>query len=84
MNRPLSRSVRVYTAAGCHLCEAALEVIAKVREQTPFELEIVDIARDAELEASYRERIPVVEVDDRPAFRYFVTADGLREWLERG
>jgi glutaredoxin len=79
----MSQSVRVYTAAGCHLCDAALDVVAKVREEIPFGLEVVDISRDAELEMVYRERIPVVEVDGRPAFSFFVTAEGLREWLGR-
>jgi hypothetical protein len=74
-------SVVVYVAHGCHLCEAALEVVEQVREATPFDLRLVDIAADAELEARYRAEIPVVEVDGRRAFTYFVTADGLRAAL---
>jgi glutaredoxin len=73
----LSRVV-VYTAANCSLCERALEV---VREVCGEDFEQVDIAGKAELEAAYRESIPVVEVDGERAFTYFVHADALRERL---
>ena len=69
--------VVVYHAAGCHLCERALEVVHAVLLAHPFELELVDIDGDPELEARYRERIPVVEVDGEPAFTFFVAPDAL-------
>ncbi len=56
-------------------------MLARVRADLPFHLEEVDIAQDAELEARYRERIPVVEVDGEEAFTYFVDAEGLRRRL---
>ena len=46
-----------------------------------FELEIVDVAGDPELEARYRELLPVLEIDGHLAFTYFVDADALRERL---
>jgi hypothetical protein len=72
--------VVVYTAAGCHLCDAALDV---VQEVCGDEHAVVDIAADAGLEERYRPRIPVVEVDGEALFTYFVTADGLRDALRR-
>jgi hypothetical protein len=38
----------------------------------------VDITGDEELEARYREWLPVVEIDGERAFTYFVHADALR------
>lgn len=73
----------IYQAVGCHLCESAQRVLAKVRAEHPFELEEIDISGDPELERRYRERIPVVEVDGEEAFTYFVHPDGLRRRLER-
>jgi hypothetical protein len=73
-----SARVTVYHAAGCHLCDRALEV---VREVCGDHVERVDIGGDSALEARYRERIPVVEVDGEPAFTYFVDADALRRRL---
>ena len=75
------RRVVVYTAEGCGLCERALEVVREVRADVEFELELVDIGGDAELERRYREHLPVVEIDGERAFSYFVDADVLRRCL---
>jgi glutaredoxin len=75
------RSVTLYHAAGCHLCESARRVLARVQSEVPFELEEIDISGDEELETRYRERIPVVLVDGEEAFTYFVHPDGLRRRL---
>jgi hypothetical protein len=58
-------------------------VVAELRSELGFELEIVDIAGDGELERRYRVRIPVVSVDGDEAFEYFVDADALRARLTR-
>lgn len=74
----MSRRVRVYHAPGCHLCDTAIRVVERVRAEVDFELERVDISTDEVLERSYRERIPVVEIDGEEAFTYFVHPDALR------
>jgi hypothetical protein len=74
-------NVRLYHAAGCHLCESARRVLAQVQSEVPFELEEIDISGDEELETRYRERIPVVLVDGEEAFTHFVHPDGLRRRL---
>ena len=71
-------SVTVYHAAGCHLCERALEV---VREVCGDAFAAVDVGGDPALESRYREWLPVVEIDGRRAFAYFVDAAALRERL---
>jgi glutaredoxin len=76
-----THSVRLYHAAGCHLCESARRILAQVQSEVPFELEEVDISGDEELETRYRERIPVVLVDGEEAFTYFVHPDRLRRRL---
>ena len=60
----------------------ALEVVEAIRAELGFELELVDIGGRSELEARYRELLPVVEIDDVRAFTYFVDADALRGRLE--
>jgi Glutaredoxin-like domain (DUF836) len=57
-------------------------VIEAVRAEIPFELEEVDITGNEELEPRYRARIPVVLVDGKEAFTFFVTPDGLRRRVE--
>ena len=69
----------MYTAADCHLCDRALEVVEQV---CAGDFERVDIAGSPELEAAYREAIPVVEIDGERAFTYFVQPDALRQRLK--
>ena len=70
--------VVVYTAPGCDLCDAALEVVIAVCGE---DFRLVDIGGDPELESRYRESIPVVEIDGVRAFTYFVQPEALRERL---
>ena len=74
----LSPTVVVYHAAACHLCERALVQVRTLHEELGFELREVAIDGDDELEAAYRELIPVVEIDGRQAFTYYVHEDAFR------
>ena len=47
-------------------------------DESAFELEEVDITGDPELEARYRELLPVVDIDGRRAFFYRVPAEAFR------
>ena len=78
----MSVEVRVYSAAGCHLCEAAKEILVRERAAREFELVEVDITGDDELEAAYREQIPVVFVAGRKAFKYHVDVAELHRRLD--
>jgi glutaredoxin len=73
--------VTLYSARGCHLCENARRVLEQVSSDMPFELHEVDITGDEELEASYRELVPVVLIDGEQVFTHFVHPDALRRRL---
>jgi glutaredoxin len=75
------RKVVLYHAQGCHLCERALRVLHEVRQEIPFDFEEIDIDGDPELEARYREWLPVVEIDGERAFVYYVDSGALRRKL---
>jgi glutaredoxin len=77
MSEAPSRRVAFFTARGCHLCEQALAVVQEARARETFELEIVDIAGNARLEAEFRTLLPVIEIDGIRAFTYFVTVEAL-------
>ena len=68
------RHVVLYHAEGCHLCERARAVL----EQTGVTFEEVDITGNPELEAAYREWLPVVEIGGERAFVYYVDEAALR------
>jgi len=73
--------VAVYHAADCSLCARALEVVAALHDELAFELELIDIGGQPDLEARYRELLPAIEVDGELAFTYFVDPDALRARL---
>jgi len=73
--------VVVYHAAHCHLCERALAQVRELREELGFVLEEIAIDGDDELEARYRELIPVVEIGGERAFTYHVHEDAFRRRL---
>jgi glutaredoxin-like protein DUF836 len=52
-------------------------VLEDVRATHPFELVEVDIGGDPELEARYREWLPVVEIEGERAFTYHVHREAL-------
>ena len=53
-------------------------VVEAVRADVGFELDEVDITLDPVLANRLGERIPVVEIDGKEAFEYFVDAGELR------
>ncbi len=73
--------VVVYHAEGCHLCERALAQVRAFRDELDFELEEVAIDGDEDLEARYRELIPVVEIEGEQVFTYYVHEQAFRRRL---
>ena len=56
-------------------------MVRAAQAELGFELEIVDVGGAPELERRYREHLPVVEIDGRRAFTYFVDPHALRDKL---
>jgi Glutaredoxin-like domain (DUF836) len=56
-------------------------VLEDARADAPFVLEEVDIGGNPELEARYREWLPVVEIDGERVFVYYVDPGALRRKL---
>jgi glutaredoxin len=55
--------VRLYGKPGCHLCDDAREVIARVCAELGTSYDEVDISTDPELQRRFGEQIPVTFVD---------------------
>ena len=59
-----------------------MRVVEEVRAEREFDLRVVAVDGDPELEARYREWLPVVEIDGRRAFVYYVQAADLARKLD--
>jgi glutaredoxin len=73
--------VVMYTRQGCHLCEAAWEVLRREQSRSGFVLTSVDVDTDPELAARYGDSVPVVAVNGRVRFRGGVNPVLLRRLL---
>ena len=75
--------VLMYGRAGCHLCDEARAVIARVCADLGEEYVEVDIDTDPALVAEYGEEIPVTLVDGRRHDFWRVSEARLRAALTR-
>ena len=73
--------VTLYSKPGCHLCEDAREVIARVCTDLGTSYDEVDITTSPELLDAYWEQIPVTFVDGRQHDFWRVDAERLRTAL---
>ncbi len=71
-------TVMLFSRPGCHLCDDARLALESVRADHPFVLEERDIEDDDATFKAYLERIPVVALDGRELYDFFVDADDLR------
>jgi len=66
---------------GCHLCEVMREVVPPVAAELGLALAERDVRSDPELDALYRNDIPVLLLGGREVARHRVTAADLRARL---
>lgn len=75
--------VEVYGKRECCLCDEVKATLQRVRREIPFDLYEIDIESTPELYEAYKERIPLVFVNGRLAFKFRVEEAALRWRLIR-
>ena len=75
--------VTVYSRHGCHLCEDAVKTLEGMREELAFEIEIIYIDGDAELEKLYGNEVPVIHINGEHHDFYRVDPERFRTSLEK-
>ena len=75
--------VTVYSRHGCHLCEDAVKTLESMREELAFEIEIIYIDGDAELEKLYGNEVPVIHINGEHHDFYKVDQERFRTSLEK-
>lgn len=66
MNNQNVPRVTLLTRPGCHLCEAARDVVAQVTRDVGLDFEEVNVDEHADLKARHDTEIPVVMVNGVP------------------
>ena len=77
----MSARVTLYTRVGCHLCEAAREVVQRVCADLGEAFDEVDIDTDPQLRQRFTDEVPVTFVDGRQHDFWRVDERRLREAL---
>ncbi len=78
-------NVTLYGKPGCHLCEDALDLLARLDDAGSYgrlNISEVDITADPDLFARYQYTIPVIEIDGRVHLEAPIQAADLRAALE--
>ncbi len=75
--------VTVYSRLGCHLCEDAVKTLESLREELAFDIEIIYIDGDTELEKLYGNEVPVIHINGEHHDFYKVDPVRFRSSLEK-
>jgi glutaredoxin len=73
----------LYSRKDCCLCDEMKAVVRAVAAKIPLELDEIDVDGSSDLKAKFNDEVPVLFIDGRKAFKYRLTAEQLREKLDR-
>jgi glutaredoxin len=59
----MKAKVVIFSRQNCHLCHEAEKIVREVLSEISFELEVIDIEGNAELESLYGEEVPVTMIN---------------------
>jgi glutaredoxin len=74
----------LYYREGCHLCETMLQVLRGLQSRLAFELTLVDIDRDPDLQRRYDEWVPVLAEGEQEICHYELDEEALAARLGGG
>ncbi len=59
----MKAKVVIFSRQNCHLCHEAEKMVREVLSEISFELEVINIDGNAELESLYGEEVPVTVIN---------------------
>ncbi|NDF43787.1 MAG: glutaredoxin family protein [Actinobacteria bacterium] len=59
----MTAKVVIFSRQNCHLCHEAEKIVREVLSEISFDLEVVNIDGNAELESLYGEEVPVTMIN---------------------
>ncbi len=73
----------LYTRKDCCLCEEMKQVVHQVTAEFSLKTEEIDVDGAPDLREKYGDEVPVLFINGRKAFKYWVGARELRKKLKR-
>jgi glutaredoxin len=59
----MKAKVVIFSRQNCHLCHEAEKIVREVLSEISFDLEVINIEGNAELESLYGEEVPVTMIN---------------------
>lgn len=84
MIRDMERlTVTVYGRTGCHLCEHAIKVLKEYELAGNYEIKVILIDGNRQLESEYGQLIPVIKVNGKYFSHFRVDLSEFKAFLEK-
>jgi glutaredoxin len=80
---PADHHITLITRVGCHLCDEAGAVLARMRAELGFGYDELDVDADRDRRNEYSDRVPVILLDGKEHGYWRVEEDRLRKALAR-
>ncbi|CAB4787163.1 unannotated protein [freshwater metagenome] len=75
--------ITIYSRRGCHLCEVAESTLTQMKQELDFDVDVVLIDGDQELEKLYGHEVPVIHIDGEHHDFYKVDPERFKSSLEK-
>jgi glutaredoxin len=75
-------SVELYSKPGCHLCDIMKGSLEQIRKRFPFEFREITIREGDQYFERFKDRIPVLFIDNEFAFQHRLPEDQFIEKLK--
>ena len=75
--------VTIYSRRGCHLCENAVNTLEGLREELSFDIEVIYIDGNLDLEKLYGHEVPVIHINGEHHDFFKVDPERFRSSLEK-
>ena len=76
-------ALTVYGRAGCHLCEEMIEALRSLQGRFRFEIAVVDVDSEPELERRHGQAVPVLMHGGRELCRHRLETDAVATYLAK-
>ena len=73
----------LYTRSYCHLCEEMHKALLPYQQRLGFNLELIDVDSNAQLELRFDEKVPVLMAGEEEICHYFLDETALQDYFSR-
>ena len=80
---PIPPELIVYAREGCHLCEDMIEALRSLQGFIHFEVAVVDVDADPELERHHGEKVPVLMFGEHELCHYRLDTAAVTAFLKK-